>query len=73
MHFESPQREFVVSSHEYNMRSLNIGNGTYDIEPGFSRHLNVQEHQVRPMPVDRVHGFSSIAALADQFQILASL
>src|SRR5580704_15920060 len=72
MHLESPQREVVVSSHKYNMRAL-VRNGTYDIEPRLSRHLNVQEHQVRPMPLNRVHSFSPVAALADKFQILAPL
>src|ERR1700722_5451277 len=73
MHLESPQREVVVSSHKYNMRALGVCNGTNDIESCLSRHLNVQEHQVRPMPVNRVHSFSRVAALADKFQILASL
>jgi hypothetical protein len=72
MHFESPQGEFVVGSHKYNMRTLAICNGTNDIEPCLSRHLDVQEHQVRPVPVNRVHSFSPVAALADEFQILAS-
>ena len=58
MNFKSPQREFVVSSHKYNMRALGICDGTNDIEPRLSRHLNVQEHQVRPMPMNRVHRFS---------------
>src|SRR3984957_1003924 len=73
MNFESPQREVVVSGHKYNMRALGLCNGTDDIEPRLSRHLNVEEHQVRPMPVNRVHSFSPIATLADKFQILAPL
>jgi hypothetical protein len=67
MHFESPQREFVVSRHKYDMRALAICNGTNDIEPRLSRHLNVQEHQVRAMLMNRVHRFSPVPALADQF------
>ena len=73
MHFECPQREFVVSGHKYNMRALGICNGTNDVEPRLSWHLNVQEHQVRPMPANRLHSFLPVGALADQFQILASL
>ncbi len=73
MHFESAQREFVVGGDKYDMRALAIFNGTNDIESRLSRHLNVQEHQVRPMPVNRVHGFPPVAALADELQILASL
>src|SRR5580692_1318214 len=73
MDLESPQREVVVSGHKYHMRPLCVRNGTDDIEPRLSRHLNVQEHQIRPMPVNRLHRFSPVAALAHKFQILASL
>src|SRR6185312_5488202 len=39
------------------------------IEAGEPRHLDVEEYQVRPLPLQGAHGFSAIAALCDDLEL----
>ena len=36
-----------------------------DLEAGQARHLDVEEHDVRPQPIDRRQGLDAVARLAD--------
>src|SRR5581483_169155 len=73
LHLESPQRVFVISGDENDLRHPPRADGLDHPEPVEPGHLNVEKHQVGGLAQDGRHGLAPAPAFANHFNIRLAL
>ena len=69
VHLECLHRVFVVRRHEYDERHSVGADGFDDAEAVDLRHLDVQEHEIRRVFVDRQNRLRAVPALGDDLHV----
>ena len=66
---EGVDREAVEGRHEHDHRHAFLRHARQHVEPRQTRHLDVEEHQVRRVLVDRGERLAAVCALRDDLDV----